>query len=95
MRHHLKTAVKLLLLIVVVGAAYYHFRLSPVPVQTASPKRQDLMETVFGTGTLEAKTVVSISPRSTGQLTELFADQGDAVKAGQTPCTMAADDLRQ
>ncbi len=95
MRHHLKTAVKLLLLIVVVGAAYYHFRLSPVPVQTASPKRQDLMETVFGTGTLEAKTVVSISPRSTGQLAELFADQGDAVKAGQTLCTMAADDLRQ
>lgn len=95
MRHHLKTAVSLLLLIVVVGAAYYHFRLSPVPVQTASPKRQDLMETVFGTGTLEAKTVVSISPRSTGQLAELFADQGDAVKAGQTLCTMAADDLRQ
>ncbi|MBP5638092.1 MAG: hypothetical protein J6X55_01335 [Victivallales bacterium] len=30
MRHHLKTAVKLLLLIIVVGAAYYHFRLSPV-----------------------------------------------------------------
>ena len=70
MRHHLKTAVKLLLLIVVAGAAYYHFRLSPVPVQTASPKTQDLMETVFGTGTLEAKTVVSISPRSTGQLAE-------------------------
>lgn len=95
MRHHLKTAVKLLLLIVVVGATYYHFRLSPVPVQTALPKRQDLMETVFGTGTLEAKTVVSISPRNTGQLAELFADQGDAVKAGQTLCKMAADDLRQ
>ena len=95
MRHHLKTAVKLLLLIVVAGAAYYHFRLSPVPVHTTSPQKQDLMETVFGTGTLEAKTVVSISPRSTGQLAELFADQGDAVKAGQTLCTMAADDLRQ
>ena len=59
MRHHLKTAVKILLLLVVAGAAYYHFRLSPVHVQMASPQKQDLMETVFGTGTLEANTVVN------------------------------------
>ena len=52
MRYLLKTAVKLLLLIVGVGSAYYRLRLSPVSVQTESPKRQDLMETVFGTGTL-------------------------------------------
>ena len=95
MRHHLKTAVKLLLLLAAAGAAYYHFRLSPIPVQTTSPKRQSLMETVFGTGTLEVKSVVSISPRNTGQLAELFADQGDTVKAGQTLCTMVADDLKQ
>ncbi len=95
MKHHLKTAIKILLLAVALGIGYYYFRLSPVPVQTAAPKMQDLMDTVFGTGTLEAKTVVSISPRSTGQLVELFADQGDSVKIGQTVCTMAADDLKQ
>ena len=95
MRHHLKTAVKILLLATVAVAAYYHFRLSPVTIQTCEPKRQDIMETVFGTGTLEAKTVVSISPRSTGQLAELFADQGDSVLVGQTLCKMAADDVKQ
>ena len=95
MKHHLKTAIKILLLAIVAGIVYYHFRLSPVSVQTAIPKQQDLMDTVFGTGTLEAKTVVSISPRSTGQLVELFADQGDNVKTGQTLCKMAADDLKQ
>ena len=95
MKHHLKTAIKILFLVIVAGIVYYHFRLSPVSVQTAIPKQQDLMDTVFGTGTLEAKTVVSISPRSTGQLVELFADQGDNVKTGQTLCKMAADDLKQ
>ena len=95
MRHHLKNAVKLLLVAVVAGFGYYHFQLSPVTVRTSSPKRQDLMDTVFGTGTLEAKTVVAISPRNTGQLAELFADQGDTVEAGQTLCKMSADDLRQ
>ena len=95
MRHHLKNAVKILLVAVVAGVGYYYFRLSPVPVQTVAPKVQDLMDTVFGTGTLEAKTVVSISPRSTGQLAELFADQGDNVRAGQTLCTMVAEDLKQ
>ena len=95
MKHHLKTMIKILLLAVVAGGGYYYFCLSPVPVQTSAPKVQDLMDTVFGTGTLEAKTVVSISPRSTGQLVELFADQGDNVKIGQTLCTMAADDLKQ
>ena len=72
MKHHLKTAIKILFLVIVAGIVYYHFRLSPVSVQTAIPKQQDLMDTVFGTGTLEAKTVVSISPRSTGQLVELL-----------------------
>ncbi len=95
MRHHLKNAIKILLIVVVAGFAYYHLRLSPVTIQTSSPKRQDLMDTVFGTGTLEAKTVVAISPRNTGQLAELFADQGDAVEAGRTLCKMSADDLRQ
>ena len=53
------------------------------------------MDTVFGTGTLEAKTVVAISPRNTGQIAELSADQGDTVEAGQTLCKMSADDLCQ
>ena len=95
MRHHLKNAIKIFLVAIAAGFGYYYFRLSPVPVQTVVPKVQDLMDTVFGTGTLEAKTVVSISPRSTGQLAELFADQGDNVRAGQTLCIMVAEDLKQ
>ena len=33
MKHHLKTAIKILLLAVALGIGYYYFRLSPVPVQ--------------------------------------------------------------
>lgn len=94
MKLDLRTAAKAGLALAA-AIACWHFFLAPVPAQTARPVRQDLQDTVFGTGTLEAKSVVAISPRNTGQLAQAFADQGDAVRAGQTLAVMAADDLKQ
>ena len=76
-------------------AAVYWFCFSPVPVKTRTVGREKLTETVFGTGTLEAKTRVSISPQNTGLLVELRADQGDTVRAGQLLAVMSSEDLRQ
>ena len=54
-----------------------------------------LQQTVFGTGTLEAKTRVAISPYETGLVRTLHADQGDSVKAGDLLVEMNAEDIMQ
>ena len=50
---------------------------------------------MFGTGTLEVKTRVSISPFETGLVKSLHADQGDLVKAGALLVEMNAEDIIQ
>ena len=95
----MKPAVKPLLelsaVIVIAAAGLYWFGFSPVPAQTQAVRREDLVKTVFGTGTLEAKTRVAISPQNTGLLVKLYADQGDTVKAGQLLAVMSSEDITQ
>ena len=95
MKRSVGISLKIGAVLLLVGAAVYWFCFSPVPVKTRTVVREKLTETVFGTGTLEAKTRVSISPQNTGLLVELRADQGDTVKAGQLLAVMSSEDLRQ
>jgi len=75
-------------LILVIGATVY-FNLSrqakeaPVLVQTASVELKDLVFTVFATGRVEALGKQEIYAESSGLLTELAAEAGDMVGAGQ------------
>ena len=76
------------------GAAWYLW-LSPVVVETCAPSYESFADGVFGTGTLEAKNRVSISPRSTGQVVKLYADQGDEIKKDATLVELFSDDVAQ
>ena len=87
MKHSVKTPVRLAAVILIAAAGLYWFKFSPVHAKTQAVSRDDLVKTVFGTGTLEAKTRVAISPQNTGLLVKLYADQGDTVKAGQLLAT--------
>ena len=62
MKHSVRTLVKLAAVILIAGAGLYWFKFSPVPVKTQAVGREELVKTVFGTGTLEAKTRGAISP---------------------------------
>ena len=76
-------------------AATWYLWLSPVVVETCAPSSERFSDGVFGTGTLEAKNRVSISPRSTGQIVKLYADQGDEIKKGEPLVELFSDDIVQ
>ena len=95
MKRSVKTLVQLAAVILIAAAAIYRFKFSPVSAKTRAVGREDLVKTVFGTGTLEAKTRVAISPQNTGLLVKLYADQGDTVKAGQLLAVMYSEDITQ
>ena len=76
-------------------AGAWYLWLSPVEVETCAPSYESFSDGVFGTGTLEAKNRVSISPRSTGQIVKLYADQGDEIKRGEVLVELFSDDIVQ
>ena len=95
MKRHIKTIIKLFAVIVIAAIAFYFWKLAPVKVQTFEVKSSPVQQTVFGTGTLEGKTRLAISPRATGAICKLYADQGDMVKAGTLLVEMDSEDIAQ
>lgn len=65
---------------------------APVKARVIHPKRGELVQEVFGTGTLEAKVVVVLSAKITGKVAEVLVDQGDAVVPGQVVARLEATD---
>ena len=81
------------LLLATGAGAFVAWRLSaPVKVRLIHPKRSELVQEVFGTGTLEAKVVVALSAKITGKVTEVLVDQGDTVASGQVVARLEATD---
>ncbi len=87
--------IKAVLCVLLVGGGVYWWKFSPVEAQSMPITRVTLQQTVFGTGTLEAKTRVAISPYATGLVQTLHADQGDTVKSGELLVEMNAEDITQ
>lgn len=74
--------------VVVVGlliwAGVWWFLLAPVAVSTYTVAEGDISAEVLGTGTLEARESATLGPKVAGLITRIAADQGDAVKSGDT-----------
>ena len=49
---------------------------------------------VSGVGTIEAKEIVVLAPKTTSKLAELFADEGDVIREGQVLAKMEISELR-
>ena len=52
-------------------------------VRTEKVKRRDIIETVTASGKLFAKTEVTITPEISGEIVQLYVEDGDSVLAGQ------------
>ena len=87
--------VKLAVLAGIAGFAVYWVRFSPVDMETHTVATGTVVAEVMGTGTLQARVRTSVSPRITGRLATVLADQGDRVTAGQAVATLDDGDLRQ
>jgi HlyD family secretion protein len=95
----LRTVVRLSVkwLVLAAGAAFilYKMELSPVPVVEGTATRGPLVAEVMGTGTLEARTQTTISPRLQERLAAVLVDQGDVVTGGQLLAQLDDGELRQ
>jgi HlyD family secretion protein len=86
---------KLALVAAVVGYVIYLVRFSPVPVSGHRIERGEIVAEVMGTGTLEARVRVTISPKISGRIEEVLADQGDRVTKGSVLVRLDNDELTQ
>ncbi|MCC9601077.1 efflux RND transporter periplasmic adaptor subunit [Stieleria sp. JC731] len=86
---------KWLVLAVLIGAGIYWYRFMPVPVQPHEIAAGSVTEEVMGTGTLEARISATISPKISGRIAKVLADQGDSVFKGDELVRLDDDELRQ
>jgi HlyD family secretion protein len=63
-----------------------------VPVMVVKPA--EIQGTVQGPGTVQSKVPVTVSPKITGILEKLYADQGDRVQTGQLLAKLDSAELR-
>jgi len=84
-----------ILLAVVGGAVVYKKVIVPknTPVVMDTNKSQEISSIIHGVGTLEAKEIVVLAPKTTAKLQELYADEGDRVRSGQVLAKMELSEL--
>ena len=70
---------KLALVVAVVGYVVYLVRFSPMPVVGHQIERGEIVAEVMGTGTLEARVRTTISPKISGRIEDILADEGDRI----------------
>lgn len=91
----LKTGWKIALAAGVFGFVVYRLHFAPVPVAGSVAATGPVVSEVMGTGTLEARVQATISPKISGLITQVLADQGDRITNGQLLATLYDADLRQ
>ncbi len=67
---------------------------TPVPVEVALPERGDIYATYNATATIESDADAPVLARVNGEVVELLAEEGDAVKAGQVLARLDGERLR-
>lgn len=82
-------------LVVAVAVVVYWMKLSPVTVTSRLIERGPIVSEVMGTGTLEARVAVTVSPKISGRILEVLVDQGDRVTAGDVLVRLDDAELKQ
>lgn len=91
----IRKILKLALLTIAVGGVIYWLRFMPVTVESHEIVAETVTEEVMGTGTLEARVSATVSPKISGRVAAVFADQGDTVTAGDELVRLEDDELKQ
>ncbi len=94
-RMKIKLIVKILVLLIIIGGAFYWFRLAPVKVQAYKIITGTVVNEVMGTGTLEARIRADISPKISGLLVDVLTDQNARIVKGQLLARLDDGDWRQ
>jgi HlyD family secretion protein len=79
------------LVVVISLGAYRYF--STVPVRVVVSHRGDVIQEVFGRGTLESRRTADLGFDLVGRISDLRVDEGDSVKLGQVLGSLALEQL--
>ncbi|NCB53901.1 MAG: efflux RND transporter periplasmic adaptor subunit, partial [Epsilonproteobacteria bacterium] len=85
----------LILVAIMAIGSFFYFKvyLPKITFASISPLVQDVNETAFGVGTIEAKETIVLAPKTTTKVLSLFADQGETVAKGKVLAVMDPSDL--
>ena len=86
---------KVIAALLVGGGVIYWMKFAPVSVHTHTVVRGAIVAEVMGTGTLEARVETTISPKISGRIVEVIADQGSQVTAGELLVRLDDAELQQ
>lgn len=91
----MSTKIKLLIgvIVILIAGVVVVKTLLSTPVDSTTMVTQLPDTAIYANGTLEAKEVVVLAPKTTSKLQALFADEGDTVQAGQVLAKMDISDL--
>lgn len=95
LRKALSVGWKVALMLAIAAFITYRMRFAPVPVQSHVATVGPIASEVMGTGTLEARVQTTISPRVSGLISDILADQGDRIAKGELLTTLYDADVRQ
>ncbi|MBN8995150.1 MAG: efflux RND transporter periplasmic adaptor subunit [Rhizobiales bacterium] len=85
----------LLAVAVLISLAAGAWWFAPTNVIVTQPSRGPAVEAVFATGSVEAPVTIPLAGRISARLAQLYADEGDPVKAGQLLVRFEDSDLQE
>ncbi len=91
--NHKKRSLIIIIILAVVGFILYPK--PPKPLETATVKRNDIVQSISATGTIDADKSVNLNFLTAGKLVYIGAKKGDTVKAGQTIATLDQRSLQK
>lgn len=94
-RRVIRTISRAIVAIAVIGGVVYWLKFAPISVTVHRVQRGSIVGSVMGTGTLEARVQTTISPKISGRLRSIHADQGDTVEADQVLLQLDDEELTQ
>ncbi len=79
----------------VIAGILYWLKFAPIEVTTHLVERGPLVAEVMGTGTLEARVEVTLSPKISNRIEKILVDQGDHVSRDDLLIQLDDDELQQ
>lgn len=94
-RNWLWRILKVVAVLSVIAGITYWVKFAPVPVVEYKIERGSMIAEVLGTGTLEARIEATVSPKISGRIDGVLADQGDRVLKGDVLVRLDDAELQQ
>lgn len=70
------------------------FKFKPTKTEAKTTNQENLQKSIKAVGTLEAKEIILVAPKTTSMIEHIYVDEGDFVKKGQTLVVLQANEAQ-